>query len=55
MLKNDEKMITDEKKLVQLFNNRYIRIVGRSCGFKAEKVEFDIESSKFYSKYKKSP
>ena len=45
MLRDDEKMITDEKKLVQLFNDHYINIVERSCGFKPEKVEFDIGSS----------
>ena len=38
-------MITDEKKLVQLFNDHYINIVERSFGFKPEKVEFDIGSS----------
>ena len=45
MLRDDEKMITDEKKLVQLFNDHYINIVERSCGFKPEKVEFDIGSN----------
>ena len=45
MLRDDEKMITDEKKLVQLFNDHYTNIVERSCGFKPEKVEFDIGSS----------
>ena len=45
MLRDEEKMITDEKKLVQLFNDHYINIVERSCGFKPEKVEFDIGSS----------
>ena len=45
MLKDDEKMITDEKKLVQLFNDHYINIVERACGFKPEKVEFDVGSS----------
>ena len=44
MLRDDEKMITDEKKLVQLFNDHYINIVERSCGFKPEKVEFDFGS-----------
>ena len=34
MLKDDEKMITTEKKLLQLFNGHYINIVERSCGFK---------------------
>ena len=38
-------MITDEKKLVQLFNDHFINIVERSCGFKPEKVEFDMGSS----------
>ena len=37
-------MITDEKKLVQLFNDHYINIVEWSYGFKPEKVEFDIGS-----------
>ena len=46
MLRDDEKMITDEKKLVQLFNDHYyINIVERSSGFKPEKVDFDIGSS----------
>ena len=36
---------SDEKKFVQLFNDHYINIVERSCGFKPEKVEFDIGSS----------
>ena len=45
MLRDDEKIITDEKKLVQLFNDHYINIVEWSCGFKPEKVEFDIGSS----------
>ena len=45
MLRDDEKMITDEKKLVQHFNDHYINIVEQSCGFKPEKVEFDIGSS----------
>ena len=44
MLRNDKKMITDEKKLVQLFNDHYINIVERSCGFKPEKVGFDFGS-----------
>ena len=45
MLRDDEKMITDEKKLVQRFNDHYINIVQRSCGFKPEKVEFHITTS----------
>ena len=45
MLRDDEKMITDEKKLVQLFNDHYISIVEQSCGFKPKKVEFDFGSS----------
>ena len=45
MLRDGGKMITDEKKLVQLFNNHYIKIVERFCGFKPEKVETDIGSS----------
>ena len=45
MFRDDEKMITDKKKLVQLFNDHYINIVEGSCGFKPEKLEFDIGSS----------
>ena len=44
MLRDDEKMITDEKKLVQLFKDHYINIAKRSCGFKPEKVDFDTGS-----------
>ena len=36
-------MITDEKKLVQLFNDHQINIVERSSGYKPEKVEFDLD------------
>ena len=42
MLKDDEKTITAEKKLVQFLNDHYINIVERSCGLKPEKVEFGI-------------
>ena len=38
MLRDDEKTITDQKKLVQSFNDHYITILERSCGFKPEKV-----------------
>ena len=34
MLKDDEKIITNERKLVQLFNGHYINIAERSCDFK---------------------
>ena len=44
MLRNDEKMITDDKKLVQLFNDHYINTAECFCVFKPEKVEFDIGS-----------
>ena len=44
MLRDDEKMITDDEKLVHLFNDHYINIVERSCGFKPKKVEFDFGS-----------
>ena len=43
MLRDAEKMITDQKKLVQLSNDHYIHIVERSCGFKPAKVEFDLD------------
>ena len=36
MLRDGEKMITDEKKLVQLFKDHYINIAERSCDFKPE-------------------
>ena len=62
MLRDDEKMITDEKKLVQLFNDHYIYIVERSCDFKSEKVEFDFGSwnkncvlSSILDKYRNHP
>ena len=44
MLRDDENMITDEKKLAQLFNDNYIDIVERSCSFKPEKLGFDFGS-----------
>ena len=44
MLRDDEKMITDEKRLVQLFNDHYINIEELPCGFKPEKVEFGFGS-----------
>ena len=44
MLRDHEKVITDEKKLVQLFNDHYINIVERTCSFKPEQVEFDFGS-----------
>ena len=37
-------MVTDEKKLVELFKINYINIAERSRGFKPEKAEFDIGS-----------
>ena len=43
MLRDDKKIIADEK-LVQLFNDHYINIVIRSCGFKPEKIQFDVGS-----------
>ena len=42
ILRDDEKMITDERKLVQLFKNHYVNIVQRSCRFKPAKEEFDF-------------
>ena len=62
MLRDDEKMIADEKKLVQLFKDHYINIAEWSCGFKPEKVESDIGSdnkngvlSSILDKYKNHP
>ena len=37
-------MVTDEKKLVELFKINNINIAERSRGFKPEKAEFDIGS-----------
>ena len=45
MLRDDVKMITDEKKILQLFKDHYTDIVERSCGFKLEKEQLDIGSS----------
>ena len=62
MLRDDEKMITDEIKSVQLFYDHYINIVERSCGFKPEKVELDFGScnknwvlSSILDKYRNHP
>ena len=45
MFRDDEKMISGEKKLVKLWNNHYINIAVRSCGIKPENVEFVIGST----------
>ena len=61
MLRDEEKIVTDDKNLVQLFNDHCINIVEPSCGFKPEKVEFNFGSSnkrglKFYFRQiQKSP
>ena len=62
MSRDDEETITDQKKIVQLFNDHYINIVERSCGFKPEKVEFDFGScnkdgvsSSILDKYRNHP
>ena len=59
---DDERMITDQKKLVQLFNDHYINIVERSCGLKPEIVQFDFKSfnkdgisSSILDKYRNHP
>ena len=59
---DDEEAITDQKKIVQLFNDHYINIVERSCGFKPQKVEFDFGScnkdgvsSSILDKYRNHP
>ena len=44
VLRDDEKMITDEKKSVQLFNDHCINIEERSCGFKPEQAEINFGS-----------
>ena len=38
MLRGDNKMITDDKRLAKLFNEHYINIVERSSGLKPEKI-----------------
>ena len=62
MLRDGPKMITDEKILVQLFNDHYINTVERSCGFKPEKLELDFGScnkngvlSSILDKYRSHP
>ena len=45
MLRADDKIITDDKKLVQLFSDHYINIAERSCGFKPEKVELELDQA----------
>ena len=55
-------MISDEKRLVPLFNDHYINIIERSYGLKPEKVEFDFGScnkngvlSSILDKYRNHP
>ena len=38
MLRGDNKMITDDKRLAKLFNEHYINIIERSSGLKPEKI-----------------
>ena len=38
IVREDNKMITDDKRLTKLFNEHYIKIVERSNGFKPEKI-----------------
>ena len=38
MLRGDNKMITDDKRLAKLFNEHYITIAERSSGLKPEKI-----------------
>ena len=38
MLRGDNKMITDDKRLGKLFNEHHINIVERSSGLKLEKI-----------------
>ena len=45
VLRADDKIITDDKKLVQPFSDHYINIAERSCGFKPEKVEFELDQA----------
>ena len=38
MLRGDNEMITNDKRLAKLFNEHYINIVERSSGLKPEKI-----------------
>ena len=38
MLRGDNEMITDDKRLAKLFNEHYINIVERSSRLKPEKI-----------------
>ena len=39
MLRGDNKMIPDDKRLAKLFNEHYINIVERSSGLEPEKID----------------
>ena len=41
MLRDDNKMITDDKLLAKLFNEHYINIVEQSSGLKPKKIVCD--------------
>ena len=45
VLRSDNKMITDDKRLAKLFNEHYINIVERSSGLKPEKIVCHSEDS----------
>ena len=55
MLRDDEKMITDDKKLVQLFNDHYINIVERSCEFDIGSTNKTEVLSSILDKYRNHP
>ena len=38
MLRDDNKMITDDKRLAKLFNEHYINIIEQPTGLKPEKI-----------------
>ena len=40
MLSGDKELITDDKRLVKLFNEHYINIVERSSGLKPKKIVY---------------
>ena len=48
MLTEKDKIVTEEKELVRMFNDHYINIVERSCGIKPTNVakEQEIEDNK---------
>ena len=49
MLRGDNEMITDDKRLAKLFNEHYINIVERSCDLKPVKKKIACPNEDFHS------